>query len=112
MTSALDEHEEAGEFAFAVDTAGRLPAVRTAGRIAWPQAVAGWAALTGLLLAFGGLITRWRVWDQVSKSYGTREPASLLPGSWIWLRMETDGVGRLLEETIVSPGHRIERRFR
>ncbi len=35
-----------------------------------------------------------------------------LPGSTIWFRLELDERDRIVAETIVSPGHLIERTFR
>jgi copper transport protein len=34
-----------------------------------------------------------------------------LPGSWIWVDLRLDGQGRIAAETIVDPGHHIERSF-
>jgi len=34
-----------------------------------------------------------------------------LPGSWIWLRLDLDVRDRFTRETIVDPGHLIERTF-
>lgn len=42
---------------------------------------------------------------------GTRTIPAYLPGSSIWFRLVIDGEDRLRHETIVSPGHQIERSF-
>lgn len=42
---------------------------------------------------------------------GTRTIVAYLPGSSIWYRLEIDREDRLRHETIVSPGHQIERSF-
>lgn len=42
---------------------------------------------------------------------GTRTIVGYLPGSAIWFRLVIDAEDRLRHETIVSPGHQIERTF-
>jgi len=48
---------------------------------------------------------------KIASSRRTRTIVAYLPGSWIWYRLEIDETGRLLRETVVSPGHLIERTF-
>ncbi|MGH2760593.1 MAG: copper resistance protein CopC [Actinomycetota bacterium] len=70
--SAVDGHEEAGEFAFAMGEAERVPAARRTGRVAWPQAASGWVALAGLLVAFGGLVSERWIWGPLAERMGAR----------------------------------------
>jgi len=49
---------------------------------------------------------------QLPSAPGTRTIVAYLPGSSIWFRLVIDAKNRLRHETIVSPGHQIERSFR
>jgi len=42
---------------------------------------------------------------------GSTSLVLFLPGSWIWVRLDLDASDRLTHETIVDPGHLIERTF-
>ncbi len=82
--SAVDGHDELGEFAFAVGVKGPLPptaTTRRAGRVAWPQAVASWPAVVGLLLAAGGLVSERWIWSPVATRLRVGVPR--LPVGWL-----------------------------
>jgi copper transport protein len=64
---ADDAHVTAGEFAFAVgdvdeDTLASRESRRAGEELSWPQAVARWLLVAGLLLAVGGLASEAFVW--------------------------------------------------
>ena len=42
---------------------------------------------------------------------GSSNVTMVVPASYVWYSLETDGSDRLQSEVIVSPGHLIERRF-
>jgi copper transport protein len=69
--SALDGHLEVGEFAFAVGVRGGSStlAVRTGGGVAWPETVASWLALVGLMAAGGALASERWVWGPVARHH-------------------------------------------
>jgi hypothetical protein len=56
----------------------------------------------------GGGVTDVR---PLSGAPGPTTVVAFLAGSWIWLRLDLDSKDRLVTETIVSPGHLIERTF-
>lgn len=48
---------------------------------------------------------------QLPRPAPPRTFVTFLAGSWIWLKIELDGHGRIRRETVVSPGHLIQRTF-
>lgn len=74
--SALDGHLEVGEFAFAVGVRGASStvAVRTGGGVAWPETVASWLALIGLMAAGGALASERWVWGPVARHHALEVP--------------------------------------
>lgn len=91
--SAVDGHEEAGEFAFAVGGGGRLPIARTGGKIGWPGAAAGWLALAGLLTAFGGLASERWIWRRAADGHGDWPR---LPVGWLVVAGVTGSAAQLV----------------
>lgn len=85
QATASDGHLSIGEFAFAVGSGGRLPAVvsQASGVIDWGRAAVRWPLLLGLLLALGGLASELVVWRPVVARYGLAVPA--LPVGWLLL---------------------------
>jgi copper transport protein len=74
--SALDGHLEVGEFAFAVGVrvGSSTLAVRTGGGVAWPETVASWLALVGLMVAGGALASERWVWGPVARHHALEVP--------------------------------------
>src|SRR5713101_7526760 len=76
---ADDGHITAGEYAFAVGSGARLPALTTSvsQSTPWGQVVAGWLLFGGLAVALGGLASELGVWRRVVGAHEARAPAGV-----------------------------------
>jgi copper transport protein len=71
-----------GEYAFAIGTQGPIPTESAqSGPVAWPESVATWVLLTGLLVAFGGLASEFVIWSRLASSAVQDVPR--LPVMWL-----------------------------
>lgn len=67
VTSAIDGHLEAGEFAFGVRTTTPIIAGSSeTGELSWTGVVSSWVFLIGLLIAIGGLVSEKHVWQHIT----------------------------------------------
>lgn len=102
VVSADDGHVSAGELAFAVGTAGALPASvsSSGGGISWSDAAASWLLFAGLALALGGVVSERLIWSRVGSRVAAATPAPVAAGlalaalGSVWLLVLLAGAAR------------------
>lgn len=77
VVSSDDGHPSAGQFAFAVGSGGRLPALAASSSAPtdWWDAMAEWLLLLGLAVSAGGLAGALLVWGPISRGQSWKAPS-------------------------------------
>lgn len=76
VVSSDDGHPSTGQFAFAVGTSGRLPALvaSSSAPTDWADAIAEWLLLLGLAVSAGGLVSSLAIWQPLSRGQNWNVP--------------------------------------
>lgn len=101
---AEDAHVTAGEFAFAVGEVEETALAAAAGdapqpQVSWPQVLARWLLVAGLLIAVGGLVSERVVWRRLAPD---DVALPLLPVGWLVGLAALGAAGSLLALLVLA----------